>query len=138
MQDIKKYVSPNMITKRTLNFGVVELYENFAIGEMNEGVDLKAEEQNELLNLCTNTFNNRPFGYISHRQHSYSVDPKVYINTGKVKTLVAIAVVITQPAQKLSASIEEIFFGRPFKYFHDLDEAKSWMAKTVSQQALLQ
>lgn len=126
-----------MNTKRTLNFGTVELYENFAIGKMNEGGDLKTAEHDELLNLCTDTFNNRPFGYISYRQHSYSVDPKVYINTGKVKTLVAIAVVATQPAQKLSAAVEEIFFGRPFKYFYDLDEAKSWMQKTVSQQASL-
>lgn len=127
-----------MNTKHTLNFGTVELYENFAVGEMNEGVDLKADEHEQLLKLCVDTYNGLPFGYISHRKNSYAVDPRVYLNTGNIKNLVAIAVVITRPAQKLSAAIEEVFFGRPFKYFYDLDEAKNWMARTVNQQALHQ
>lgn len=127
-----------MNSKHTFNFGIVELYENFAVGEMNEGVDLKADEHEQLLKLCVDTFKDLPFGYISHRKHSYAVDPRVYLNTGNIKNLVAIAVVITRPAQKLSAAIEEVFFGRPFKYFYDLDEAKNWMAKTVNQQALHQ
>lgn len=125
-----------MNSKHTFNFGIVEIYENFAVGEMNEGVDLKADEHEQLLKLCVDTFKDLPFGYISHRKHSYAVDPKVYLNTGNIKNLVAIAVVITRPAQKLSAAIEEVFFGRPFKYFYDLDEAINWMAKTVNQQAL--
>lgn len=120
-----------MSKKIDLSFGSFVLHDNFTIGIINDGEDLKKEENLSIINLCTNHYQSRHFGYISHRKNSYSVDPTVYKRTAELPNLVAIALVLSEPAQKLSASIEKIFFDKPFEYFDSIEEAKKWMNKIV-------
>ncbi|WP_340198856.1 hypothetical protein [Ascidiimonas sp. W6] len=120
-----------MSKKINLSFGAFELHEHHAVGIINEGVDLMSKENKDLINICQNYYASTPFGYISYRLNSYSVDPTVYIETGKLPNLVAIAVVISEPAQKLSATIEKIFFEKPFEYFNSLEEAQRWIHNIV-------
>ncbi|NER11888.1 hypothetical protein GWK08_00410 [Leptobacterium flavescens] len=120
-----------MSKKVDLEFGSVEFYDSFAVGVINEGVDLKSCENKYLLNTFENEYKNKPFGFISNRIHSYSVDPTVYKETSELKNLVAIAVVMSNPVQRLSVEIEKLFFDKPFEYFMDLEEAKNWIKTRV-------
>lgn len=117
-----------------LDFGTVELYDSFAVGVMNEGISLKSEENKYLLNVFENSYHDKNFGFISNRIHSYSVDPTVYKETSGLKNLVAIAVVMSNPAQHLSVEIEKMFYNKPFEYFDNLEDAKKWIQKTLNYE----
>lgn len=120
-----------MSKKVNMPFGSLELHDHFTIGIINEGEDLRSDQNISIIEACTNYYKNNNFGYISNRINSYSVDPTVYIKTSKLANLVAIAVVISDPAQKLSADIEKVFFAKPFEYFTSLLEAKTWIRNMV-------
>lgn len=120
-----------MSKKIELSFGTFELHDYYTVGIINEGEDLRSQENQDLINLCKKHYTESHFGYISYRKNSYSVDPTVYMETSKLPNLVAIAVVISEPAQKLSATIEKIFFDKPFEYFDSLKEAQRWIHNIV-------
>ena len=121
-----------MISKKiNFDFGSVEVFDGFAIGEYNEGIDLGAEQNDKLIHVCKKYYKDKPFGYISNRTTSFSIDPTVYLKSNKITNLQAIAVVVKNPAQVLSASIEKIFFGRSFQYFDSLNDAVSWIREII-------
>lgn len=113
------------------DFGSLEVFDGFAIGDFKEGVDIKSEQNDLLITVCKKYYKDRPFGYISNRTTSYSIDPTIYTKFSKLTNLQAIAVVVKNPAQVLSASIEKIFFGRNFQYFDSLPDAVSWIRETI-------
>jgi len=128
---ILAYITPIMSKTITLSFGLIELHEDFAIGILNEGIDLKSEENNYLLKVLKDEYGNKPFGFISNRIHSYSLDPIVYKETTALKNLMAIAVVMSNPVQIISVEIEKLFFNKPFEYFDNLDEAVLWIQNAL-------
>lgn len=113
------------------DFGSLEVFDGFAIGDFKEGVDIKSEQNDLLITVCKKYYKDRPFGYISNRTTSYSIDPTIYTKFSKLTNLQAIAVVVKNPAQVLSASIEKIFFGRNFQYFDSLPDAVSWIRENI-------
>jgi len=123
------------VIKISFDFGYVQLYDTYAVGVMNEGADISADDHILLSSALQKHFGRKPFGYISNRLYSYSIDPRAYQTTSKIKNLIAISVVTNNPAQRLSASVEELFFGRPFQYFGNISEARHWMLKTVNPEA---
>ncbi|SFW46239.1 hypothetical protein SAMN02927921_01737 [Sinomicrobium oceani] len=120
-----------MPKKIKLDFGYLEFYENYVISEINEGVHMVIEQQDLLLSLCKENFQDRPFGYISHRIYSYSVDPFTYLELEKIDNFIAIAVVVSTTAQRLSSRIEELFCKKPFQFFYNLENARSWIDSTI-------
>lgn len=131
--NFKYKVTTIIMTSKKINFdfGSVEVFDGFAIGEFNEGLDIKAEQSETLIKVCKKYYKDKPFGYISNRTASYSIDPTVYLKSKKIKNLHAIAVVVKNPAQILSAKIEKIFFGRSFQYFGSLTEAVNWIREVI-------
>ncbi len=121
-----------MSKKINFDFGSVEIFDSFAIGEYKEGIDLKTEQNDKLIRVCEKYYKDKPFGYICNRTTSFSVDPAVYMKANNIENLKAIAVVVKNPAQVLSASIEKIFFGRSFQYFDSLSTAINWIKGIVS------
>ncbi len=60
---------------------------------MHEGVNVSPDYNDALLQVAETYFKNKPFVYITHRINSYSVDPKIYHETSKIKSLKGFAVV---------------------------------------------
>ena len=120
-------------------FGEIDVFNNFVIAIMKEGITVKPEYNNDLINIANKYFPNKPFGYITYRKNSYSVDPMVYIETSKIKNLVAFAVVSVEgsPGLKLTnVEIEKMFLKKPFKHFISLNNAKLWVNEMVEQNKL--
>jgi len=113
--------------KVSFNFGEINIFKNFVIAIMNEGVTVRPEYNIHLEEVANKYFANRPFGYITYRKNSYSVDPMVYLKTTKIENLVAFAVVATDGQKVSNIEIEKIFFKKPFKNFTNLDDAKDWV-----------
>ncbi len=120
-----------MVAKYEFDFGTMFIFEHFAMGIMNEGVALRKEENQKLLEVSRKHFSDRPYGYISYRIHSYSVDPHVYIDTAQETNLVAIAVVSENPLNKLSLEVEKLFWEREFEHFIDVEDAQLWIEEKV-------
>lgn len=114
--------------KEILNFDfcTMTVYDNYLVVIVNEGVDIKPKHNNVLIEIAKAHYQNRDFVYITHRLNSYSVDPKIYFETAKIKNLKGFAVVSSNYKAKVNAQIEQMFFNKPFKIFTELEEAFSW------------
>lgn len=123
-----------MIKEITYPFGKVEIHENYVIWVMNEGITVKPEYNDYLLNIATKYYVNKKFGYITNRVNSYSVDPRVYFETSKIENLVAFAVVSKEDDIKASTTeVEKIFLKKPFQHFKSLEEATNWVDSIVEK-----
>lgn len=122
--------------KISLNFDFFDMtvYDNYIVVVMKEGVNIKPEHNNILIEVADTYFKNKPFVYITHRINSYSVDPKIYYETTKIKTLVGFAVVSNNYKAKINAQIEQMFFNKAFEIFETLDEAVVWANKIIEDK----
>lgn len=120
-----------MITSLRYDFGKIDVFDTYVLAVMDEGVTVKPEYNVELVKLSEQYFSGKSFGYITFRTNSYSVDPKVYIETSKIENLVAFAVVADNPLNISNIDVEKIFLTKPMKVFSNLDEAKNWVNQVV-------
>jgi len=116
------------------SYGTLEVHDHYVVAIMKEGITVKPEYNDDLLNIVQLYFKGKDFGYITHRKNSYSVDPRVYFETTKIKNLVAFAVVSADESQKISVSFEREFLRKPFEFFNDLDTAKAWVVDQIKAQ----
>ncbi|MFK8036786.1 MAG: hypothetical protein AB8B74_00740, partial [Crocinitomicaceae bacterium] len=119
MTDILKY-----------DFCTVYIHDTYLVVEINEGFHLLSSHNQILVNLADTYFRDTNFVYITHRIHSYSVDPIIYKETSKIKNLAGFAVVGKVPLAAANAQIEKLFIQKPFEIFDDLKAAISW-AKSI-------
>lgn len=115
-----------MIAYYDLEFCEAKIYHDYAIVIMKEGITVSPKYLGTFKNIVNKHYKNQPFVYISHRIHSYSVNPITHIQSSKVPNLVALAVVSDDPKQKLQTKIESTFFGKQFRHFKTMEEALSW------------
>jgi len=112
-------------------FCTIEVYKDYVISSINEGVHLTPDKNKVLEDIAKEYFKDTKFVYITHRKHSYSVDPSIYLQTSQIKNLAGFAVVAEVPLSKGNAEVERLFFNnKPFEIFAALEDAKSWV-KTV-------
>lgn len=110
----------------TFDFCDMTIYDNCVVVIMKEGVNIKPEHNKMLVEVTETYFSDRPFIYITHRVNSYSVDPKIYFETAKIKNLKGFAVVSSNYKAKVNAQIEQMFFNKPFEIFTNLEDAFTW------------
>ena len=120
-----------MIKKITFIFGELTIYDNYVLAVMKEGVTISPNYNDVLIDISATYFHNKQFIYITHRVHSYSVDPQIYYQTEKIKNLIGFAVVSQNYQAKLNAQIEKMFFKKPFKIFTELEDAVTWAKETT-------
>lgn len=119
----------------TFEFGSAEIHPDYIVARMNEGVLVSTEMNKELLNLAKKYYPESKFAYITHRIHSYSVDPRVYIETSKIKNLAAIAIVSDNPINLSNAQVEQLFSDKPFRTFKTIYNAVKWAQKVIAKGA---
>lgn len=120
--------------KIELDFGVVSIHENILIAKLNEGILFDVESNQKLLELGSEIFKDRNYGYISHRVNSYAVDPMVYFESANKTNLKAIAVVSeNEITRRNAASVEKKFYkdNNSFEVFQTLEEAVEWIKPKI-------
>lgn len=115
-----------MIKTIHLSSCTLKVYNDIIIAQINEGVVLIQTITDEMVDFIIPYFNGKPFVYITHRVHSYSVDPTVYISVSKIENLKGFGVVSTNHISLSSTDIEKLFLKKPFEIFTKLDEAIQW------------
>jgi len=96
------------------------------IAVMKEGIVVSDTHNSLLIKIAKKHYKKAPFVYITHRIHSYSVDPIIYIKTAKVSNLIGFAVVSKDPLQKSQTAFEKSFFKKEFRQFDDVASALLW------------
>lgn len=114
--------------------GKLYLYEDLIIGEINEGVHVTAETLMSFFEFFHENYN-IPFGYISHRINSYSIDPQVYKMLPQNNLLKGIAVVSNQKFSSLNAHVERSFFKGRYELFTTVNAAVNWLDKMIPLQS---
>ena len=114
-------------------FGYITFESSLAIGRMNHGIKLDLDKANEIFNACLEHFINKPFVYITIREHSYSVDPLVYIELSKLENFKAMAIVTNSVLGISSTHIEAQFIKKPFKCFTETNKAKEWALSILNR-----
>lgn len=111
------------------DFCNITIFDSYIIVIIKEGINVTPDRNNTLIDITETYFSNKSFVYISNRINSYSVDPKVYLSTSKIKNLEGIAVVSSNYQSKVNAQIEKMFFKKPFEIFSELEKAIVWAHK---------
>ena len=120
-----------MVASHTYSFGEIRIYEHYAIAVMFEGVTIEPKHNEVLVTIANKYFHGKDFGYITHRINSYSVDPRIYVETSKIDNLAAFAIVSEKEINLSNAQIEKLFLKKPFKSFKQLAAAIHWVEKMV-------
>jgi len=120
-----------MIASLSYDFCKVDIHDNYLIAIMDEGITVKPEHNMVLLDIVHKYFPDKPFGYITHRKHSYSVDPSIYFETSKINNLKAFAIVSDQEINQSNAELEKKFLKKPLRHFEVLDDAVKWINEMI-------
>ncbi|MGK0377835.1 hypothetical protein [Patiriisocius sp. Uisw_017] len=125
-----------MREKLHFEFGEVSVYKDYVIVVMKEGITVAPKYNDDLIKISEAYFKNRKFGYITHRKHSYSVDPQIYFKTSKIKNLVAFAIVANENPITKTSDLEKKFLKQPLKVFLELENAVNWVQELVKDEIL--
>lgn len=115
-----------VVKQYLLGIGRVDIYNNFMVATLNEGITLTLERAFELIGISEIHFRNRDFVYITTRKNSYAVDPTMYSQIFLLENLKGIAIVSTKDIDAHNIKIEKHFYKKPMQLFGTLEEAKSW------------
>lgn len=115
----------------TYPFGKVSIYDNYLIAVMNEGITVTPNLNDVLATIADSYYKNKNFVYITHRVHSYAVDPSIYFKTSQISNLVGFAVVSGKKIVIDNTDLESSFLSKPFKSFTNIEDAITW-ANTLS------
>lgn len=121
-----------MILKTLENeFVKLYFYEKFVIAEIKEGIDLNEEHVDVLIQSSLDFYGVKPFGYITNKVNSYSVNPVIFFKTSKIKNLVALAAVSTNSLDRYNIQLERAFSTKPHELFDSIEEAVNWVTNAV-------
>ena len=119
-----------------IGIGVVTIHDHYLITVMNEGITVTVEANKILKDIAKMYFKDKPFVYITHRKNSYAVDTTIYTETKKIPNLIGFAVVSTKGMALTNASLEKLFFEKPFEIFENLNDAITWSQELILSHIL--
>lgn len=125
-------MNKRILYERKLDFCNVTIFEDYIYVVMNEGITVIPEYNDILINLSDKYFKGVDFVYVTHRIHSYSVNPTIYLETSKIENLKGFVVVTSESLEENpNPKLEKLFFDKPFSIFNTLEEALIWKNKIL-------
>lgn len=120
-------MNQEVLYQRTLDFCEITIFSDYIYVVMNEGITVIPEYNDILVNLTSKYFKEKDFVYITHRIHSYSIDPTIYLETVRIENLKGFVVVSADSEKEIaSTKVEKLFFKKPFALFDSLEDAIHW------------
>jgi len=127
---------PTPIAEHILDVGRFVFYPNFIVGEFNEGVYVTFDSAIVPIQMAIETYqNNTPIVYISHRLHSYAIDPIGYKEVYDLfPNFEGFAIVATNKRRRMLAHLERLFIKKPIRVFDTLEGAMLW-AEEIAEKS---
>lgn len=117
--------SPHKIV--SLDFTTLTIYENFIVSTIRDGVLFDTPQLEQLREIYSIYFKDRPFGFIANRQNDYTVNPVCYANSIALEGLVGMAVLCYTDANYQTANFTKPFFRKPLEAFFSFEECENWI-----------
>jgi len=112
----------------------VDVDDYYMVVVMKPGVHITPNHNKILEDIVNTYFYDKPFVYLTHRKHSYSVDPAIYLETAKIENMAGFGVIAKVPVSSGNAEIEKLFLNKPFEIFTDLDKAIVWAKHIIKNE----
>ncbi len=114
--------------KKIDGLGAFELYDNYVVGCIDEGVDVNEDYAADIYDAIQQHYMGRAIGYVSNRKNSYSSCPSVVKEILKANNVHMVAIVNYTEQQKMIFSVEKMILDTILlKSFHSLDDAEKWV-----------
>ena len=129
--------SPNLNKKdhtcHNVTLGRLYLFDNYVVAEFKEGVDINFDNFSDVTEIIKKQFNDQPFGFISNRLNSYSIDltDATKFNT-YFPNLKAYAIVAYTAMTRRVFEVENHFFNFNREAFKNLELAAEWVEHTLT------
>ncbi len=129
-----KTINKTFIKKYKIDIGSFYFYEQYVVGEVEEGSDLNFESGKELYELIEKHYNNIvPYVYISNRVNSYSFKPTRHYRSARLfPNLKGYAIVTYDEVNTKIAQLEESFSEIPTCIFDNLNDAINWSGHIIT------
>jgi len=111
----------------SLDFTTLTIYKNFVVSTIHEGVLFDTPQLEQLQDIFTIYFEDRPFGFIANRQNDYTVNPVCYTNSNAIKNMVGMAVLCYSETNYKTANFTKPFFRKPLEGFFTFEECENWI-----------
>jgi len=121
------------ILYHNLDYGELFIFENYVIAQINEGVILKPENNNEMRDIILNHFTDKKWVYISNRTMEYTVNPITYLETSKIDNLIGVCIITTSLIGKKTALFESKFYAKRFMVASTVLEAIEWASEVLDE-----
>lgn len=115
----------------SLDFVQIELYKNYLISTIKEGVLFGKKELNIFYEIFDHYFPGKPFGYIADRKFDYTVDPTCYLKSSEYPSLLAMAILCHNEKSFQTAEFESKFFNKPMEAFYSKKESIEWISNLI-------
>ncbi len=113
-----------------LDFATFELYENYVISTIKEGVAFDLPHLEKLTDIFNQYFSEKPFVSIANRQYDYTINPTCLMHSDLFPTLIGIGVVCYTPSALETAKFEKNFYKGILETFASMEECIDW-SKTL-------
>lgn len=118
-----------------LDYAQLFIFENYVISQINEGIVLRPENNDEMRDIIQNYFIDKKWVYISNRVHDYTVNPVTYLETSKITDLLGICIVTTSVIGKKTALFESKFYSKKFMVASNIVEAINWAVEVLDEKS---
>ena len=125
-----------MITSYNFDYCTAEIYEDYIVVIINEGITVVPEHISELNFVAQKHFENKFFVYITHRINSYAIDPMTYFESNKIPNLLGFAIVSSNNRQKKQSKIEKVFTNKALQHFDTMEDALAWKNKVLKKHTV--
>ena len=108
-----------LIVEHHLEIGKFSFYKNVVVGEFAEGVHVTKENTIRPITLTQQLYGDKtPIIYVSHRLHSYSMDPIAYAKVVSMfPNFKGFAIVSENKYRRMLANLEKLFIKKPIECF---------------------
>lgn len=120
-----------IVKEYCLEFGTVQVYDNYMVSNFNEGITLTLERAYQLIGISEIHFRGKKFGYISLRSNSYAIDPTIYTYLRGLDNLKALAIVSKKEIDMHNFKIEKLFYKKNMEFFIEYQNAVAWIKNRV-------
>ena len=120
-----------IVREYQLDVGKIQVYDNYLVAIFDEGATLTLERAYQIIGISEIHFRDKPFGIISHRKHSFAIDPVVYTYLRELENLRAYAIVSSREVEMHNFNIERMFYKKPMKFYIEYRNALDWVRRRV-------
>ncbi len=120
-----------IVREYLLDVGKIQVFDNYLVAIFDQGATLTLERAYQIIGISEIHFRNKNFGFISHRVHSFAIDPTVYTYFRQLENLKALAIVSTKEVDMHNFHIEKLFYKNPMKLFVEYNQALKWVRKRL-------